>query len=191
MRNLITLLVLTLFAVLSTAQESQKVDQQFNQLIEESNDFKNYKVVRKTSLDELRRSTVTEMQKLEERIEQMSEKRELRRDSIARLENKIEKSSSTISSLNEDLDQIEVMGTELNKSFYNTVVWSIIAALLILLLFFITRYRSTHGTIKEQRATIAETERELEDTRQKAIEKEQKMGRMLQDERNKNRNGGV
>ena len=169
------------------AQDSAEVREQFDELIDKSNDFKEYKVIRRSSILELRNNTVQTIKTLEDRIDGMTQQRELRQDSIVSLKAEIDKNTATISELREDLDEIDVLGLALNKTLYNTIVFSVIGILLLLLIFFISKYKTSHGTIREQRANIEETEKELEDTRQKAIEKEQKLGRMLQDERNKNR----
>ncbi|MGB8374852.1 MAG: hypothetical protein WCE57_05990, partial [Salegentibacter sp.] len=68
------------------------------------------------------------------------------------------------------------------------MMWGIVALLVVALLFFIYRYKSSNATTKEANQRLRETEKEFDAYRAKALEKEQRLGRQLQDERNKANN---
>ena len=65
------------------------------------------------------------------------------------------------------------------------LMWGIVGLLLLALLFFIFRYRQSHTHTVEARNKLHSTEKEFDVYREKALEKEQRLGRLLQDERNK------
>ena len=65
------------------------------------------------------------------------------------------------------------------------VVSGIVAVLALALVFFIFKFKGSNAHTQEARQKLADTEHEYEEYRKKALEKEQKMGRLLQDERNK------
>jgi hypothetical protein len=73
----------------------------------------------------------------------------------------------------------------LEKGTYNLIVWSIIVILIILLSFFIQRYKSNFRVAKESKDAADEIREEFEQHRKKAMEREQKLKRDLQDELNK------
>lgn len=76
-------------------------------------------------------------------------------------------------------------GMRMSKASFQTLFWCIIAILLIGLLFFIFKFKNSNAITREVNNKFSELESEFEEYRRKAIEKEQKMGRQLLDERNK------
>ena len=64
-------------------------------------------------------------------------------------------------------------------------MWGIVATLIIALLFFIFRFNKRNTQTTEAKNNLLQTEKEFEDYRAKALEKEQRLGRLLQDERNR------
>ena len=73
----------------------------------------------------------------------------------------------------------------MTKTGYNTILWSIITGLLAFLLFFIYRFKASNTITKQANALLADTEAEFENYKAKALEREQKVRRELQDELNK------
>jgi len=83
---------------------------------------------------------------------------------------------------------LSLFGLQMSKTGYNALMWSIIAALLALLLVFIFRFKNSNSITKAAKLKLSETEEEFEEHRRNALEREQKVRRQLQDEINKNRN---
>jgi hypothetical protein len=75
----------------------------------------------------------------------------------------------------------------MGKTNYNILMWSIIAALLSLLLFFIYKFKNSNALTREAKLKLDEVETEFEEHRRTALEREQKVRRQLQDELNKNK----
>ena len=78
-----------------------------------------------------------------------------------------------------------LFGIQMSKGGYNALMWTIIAALLVLLMFFIYKFKNSNATTKQAKKTLLETEEEYEEYRRNALEREQKVRRQLQDELNK------
>lgn len=173
------------------AQQNGDIAEEFDQLIENANDWKNYRLIKERDVRDLKKQTVDQIDALEARITELEGTLAERDGQVVGLEENVRDSASKIDALTTEKEEIQVLGMSMDKTSYNLIVWSMIGILLLLFLVVLFRYRSSYAVIKEQKTALSETERELEETRQKAIEKEQKMGRMLQDERNKNRGGGV
>jgi hypothetical protein len=66
-------------------------------------------------------------------------------------------------------------------------MWSIIAALFALLLFFIYKFKNSNTLTRQAKFKLEEVESEFEEHRRIALEREQKVRRQLQDEINKNK----
>jgi signal transduction histidine kinase len=80
---------------------------------------------------------------------------------------------------------LDVAGIEVDKTFYNTLVCGIIAGLIVVLVILGIRYKSSHAVARDAEKQLKTTEDELEELRRKSIEEQQRLGRQLQDERNK------
>jgi len=77
------------------------------------------------------------------------------------------------------------LGSLVSKGTYNIILWTIIGSLLLLLLFFIYKFRNSNILTQEAKTNLSELEIEYEDHRRRALEREQKISRQLQDEINK------
>jgi uncharacterized membrane protein (DUF106 family) len=80
-----------------------------------------------------------------------------------------------------------LLGMQTSKTNYNVIMWTIIAALTALLLFFIYKFKNSNSLTKEAKYKLEEVESEFEEHRRNALEREQKVRRQLQDELNKNK----
>ena len=77
------------------------------------------------------------------------------------------------------------LGMQVAKATYNFILWTVITGLLMMLLFFIYKFRNSNILTQEARTSLSELELEYEDHRRRALEREQKISRQLQDEINK------
>lgn len=91
-----------------------------------------------------------------------------------------------LGNINSEKDNITLFGSPTSKSSYKTIVWSIIIGLLVFLLFFVFKFKSSNSTTKNAQEKLIEVEHELEESKKRARTKEQELMRKLQDEINKN-----
>ena len=105
--------------------------------------------------------------------------------SIASLNKQLDDTKSSLNSVTEEKDSISLLGAMVSKSTYNFVLWTIIAGLMLLLLLFIYRFRNSNYLTQEAKTKLADLEIEYENHRRRALEREQKISRQLQDEINK------
>ena len=94
----------------------------------------------------------------------------------------MEETTNNLSEVTEEKDSMSFLGILVAKSTYNFILWTIITGLLLFLLFFIYKFRNSNILTQEAKATLAEVETEYEDHRRRALEREQKISRQLQDE---------
>jgi len=73
----------------------------------------------------------------------------------------------------------------MNKGAYKGLVWTIIAGLLGTLLFFIYRFRNSNLVTVATRNNLEEVQEEFESYKKRALEREQKVRRELQNVLNK------
>ncbi|WP_055413544.1 hypothetical protein [Nonlabens sp. YIK11] len=187
MKNLIyTGLFITAIGVAQEQTMDQNpIDNQFEKLISESNDFNNYKVVKESDLKNLRANTSTYILELNERIEQLEESVALEKQAQIPLQEQLTAANTNVEQLNAEKDAISILGIAMNKDVYNIMVWSIVGLLAIALVSIILQYRKSNAVTQQAKAELATSEAELEELRRKSIEEKQLLGRQLQDERNK------
>jgi len=104
---------------------------------------------------------------------------------IDELNNQIKGNESSLLSSNLKLDQISFLGIPFTKSTYNAIVWSLIIILALALAFVIIRSAKNINEAKYRTELYEEISKEYQTFKVKANEKEKKLARELQDERNK------
>lgn len=161
------------------------IQDEFSALIQESNNYQGYKVVDYDKLIELRNTTRNYISELKEEIIVHKNTVDQQNDEIEKLKTELASTQEDLDRVSEEKDALMFLGMPFSKGGYKTMMWGIVAALLALLLIIFFRYKSSHAAIKDARQKLQETEKEFDTYRTKALEKEQRLGRMLQDERNK------
>jgi len=94
-------------------------------------------------------------------------------------------SGDTITNLNSQIESISFIGIQFKKETFKTIMLSIIGVLAALLFLFITKFKSSNSVTTQTKLNLKEVEDEYEDHRKRALEREQKVMRRLQDELNK------
>lgn len=186
--------MIAVFVIVSVFQMNAQTDSlktetpiqdEFSALIQESNNYQGYKVVDYDKLIELRNTTRNYISELKEEIIVHKNTVDQQNDQIERLKSDLASTQEDLNRVTEEKDALMFLGMPFSKGGYKTMMWGIVAALLAILLVIFFRYKSSHAATKDARQKLDETEREFDIYRTKALEKEQRLGRMLQDERNK------
>ncbi len=167
---------------------SGTLDNQFEFVIQRSNNYQEYKVVKKTWLYSLKAHTLDSLKAINKNLAETQTIVNNQNEEISKLKSSLSNTQESLDETNMEKDSMSFFGLQMSKTGYNTLLWSIIGALLALLLLFIYRFKNSNTVTKEARKALAETEEEFEDHRRVALEREQKVRRQLQDELNKHKN---
>ena len=115
-------------------------------------------------------------------------------DTISAQSSRIKELNLNIQNLQSELDKeknrndsIDFLGITIEKGVYSIIVWGIIVVLTIFLVVFISRFTSSNSITRGALKDLEDLQNEYEEYRTKAIEREQKVRRQLQDEINKHR----
>jgi len=185
-KNLLFLLCILTSSITYTSI-AQSIETQFTEVIDGSNNYKEYKVISKQKIAVLRRNILDSVSVLEQNIETNRETIAQQTDTISSLSNQL---ASVKTDLNVSLEKekgIEVFGILTKKSTYNMVMWGTIILLVLIILFLYYKFSSSQSITKSTLVRLSEIEEEFEKHRQNALEREQQVRRKLQDEINKNR----
>ncbi len=194
-KKLITLLPLLLFTVIlfgqedpQTQPEDNSIEGQFKDVVDGSNNYQEYKVIKKYEINQLRKNILDTISSLEAKIGTSKTEINQKATKIDSLTSQLKTTKEDLSVAKEKEDGIEILGILTQKATYNTIMWSIIVLLVVGLAFIFYKFKNSHKVTKDSQLKLAEAEMELETNRQKSLEREQKLRRKLQDEVNKNRN---
>lgn len=181
------LLCLSFSAIGQEDKKSTTIDSQFTDLIDKSNTYQSYKVIKVSELGVLQRNIRDSISSLKSTIADSE-------NIITEQDNKIKSSTQEIDALNKELEEtqknvknISFLGIATEKSTYKSIMWVLVGILLFISTFLFFRFKKSHGDTKEAIAKLSETEIELDDLRKRSLEREQKVRRQLQDELNKNK----
>lgn len=161
------------------------IQDEFSALIQESNNYQGYKVVDYDKLIELRNTTRNYISELKEEIIVQKNTVDQQDQEIENLKSELKSTQEDLKKVTDEKDALMFLGMPFSKSGYKGMMWGIVAVLLAILVVLFFKYKSSHSSTKEARQKLQETEREFDAYRTKALEKEQRLGRMLQDERNR------
>ncbi len=178
------------FAYSAKAQEDIQesptpIEDEFTRIIETSNDYQGYKVVDYNDLIKLKKSTANFIEELNNEIVTQKNTISQQQSEIANLKSELETTQKDLVDVTADKDAITFLGMPFSKGTYMALMWGIVAVLILFLLFFVYRFKKGHVQTSEAKNNLIATEKEFEDYKAKALVKEQRLGRLLQDERNK------
>jgi hypothetical protein len=105
-------------------------------------------------------------------------------DTINTLRATVKGTELEVKDTNSKIDEINILGLSLSKGTYNVIVWSIILILGISLFIVIARSAKNINEAKHRTQLYDEIAAEYQNYKSKASEKERKLARELQDERN-------
>ncbi len=166
------------------------LDNQFEYVIQKSNRYRDergrvYKVVRREWLYELKAHTLDSIKAVQNQLIQTQSTVDSQQSEINELKSNLATTQDNLKTTNLEKDSMSLFGWQMSKGGYNTLLWSIIAGLFVLLLFFVFKFRNSNAVTRAAKQSLEETELEFEEHRRIALEREQKVRRQLQDELNK------
>lgn len=189
--------VLTLFALLlssvsftqeTTFEDTNSIENQFEELYKKSSTYQVYKVISKDKYQRLKLNILDSLKDLKEII---AHKESL----LLKEKSNIEETKKLLTQTEIDLNislkkesSIDILGIKLSKVVYNLLLWGIIVLLLLGLSYFIFKFFRSNVLTKEAKNNLVDVEQEFEQHRKKTLVREQKLRRKLQDEINKQRN---
>ena len=104
---------------------------------------------------------------------------------ISELNSKLILVSKNYEAVSIEKDQLNFLGIATSKTIYNTLIWSLIGVLILIIIILIYKFIECNRVTKHAKNQLLDLEKEYEDHRRIALEREQKVRRQLQDEINK------
>lgn len=182
---------LLLFLLMSLTAFSQdqaaEINQDFDNLIKKSNDYQSYKVVKKRKLQNLKQKVSDKITGLQDELQEKDAKVKEQKRGIEKVETELKGTKKDLKEIKTSRDQISFIGIQLSKSSYQAIMWGAIGVLGLFILILIVTKKKNSADTREAKMRLKQEQRDFEDFRKKSLEKQQKLGRKLQDEINRNK----
>ena len=187
------LLAITLLFIISNIQsqttkqfiDTGSVNEQFENLIQNSNKYQDYKVVKLNWLLKLKSNINDSILASKEDILKATNTINKQKKIIDSINTSFSTTKNEIATLKNQITTISFFGIDFEKGLFKTIMLSIIGGLILFLLFFVSKFKQSISITKQTKSNLKEVEDEFEEHRKKALEREQKVMRRLQDELNK------
>ncbi len=197
LRILFALTLLTpLISITAQGQDSQTGDDptlvgQFQRLEKKSGNYRangiRYEVIRLTDLNRIKSNIFDSINNANQSIKSLSATIANNKSEIEDLNVRLQETTNNLKSVTSEKDSMSFFGAMVSKGTYKLILWSIILGLLLLLLLFIYKFRNSNVLTNQAKTALEDVEKEFEEHRRRALEREQKISRQLQDELNKNK----
>ncbi len=165
--------------------ESGTLSSQFNYMINNSNRYMDFKVIKMAWLEKYSSNVSDSLNLLRNEILGAQNRLLVQVNEIEVLNTQLKNLSDDLTSIENEKNSIELLGLQIDKNKYINTLWTLLAVLIILLIVFIFRFRRSNLLTLESKNLLAEIREEFDGYRKRALEKEQKLGRELQNELNK------
>lgn len=169
-------------------QNSNSIENQFDEIYRISTTYQTYKVIGKDRYQQLKENVLDSLKNAKNLIIEKENLLKIERNNIENTKNILSKTMLDLETSNKKENSIYLFGTQLDKTNYNLLLWGIITVSFLALFYFIFKFSQSHVLTKKAQNNLLYVEQEFDQHRKRSIEREQKLRRQLQDEVNKSRN---
>ena len=191
MKSLYLFIFYLLMSVSTFSQKAENdtlsLSKQFEQVYRRSSSYKDFKVIRKTTFQQLKNNALDSVKSIDEKFKFESQKsikleQEINNISKIRLEQDLELSKAIL-----EKDTISFGGLKLKKNTFKIIIWSIFLTLIILTCFFAYKLKDGIKITSQAKNELTKVKEEFNSYKKKSLVRDQKLRRQLQDEINKQR----
>jgi len=191
MKNILLLIILTGSIAYSqptqksTEDKSLSLEQRFIEMKARAQTFKDYKVIKEDELNRVWKITTDTLMKRNQDLTDTKSQMAFFQEELETARNTMQEQQASINDVVYDSTHISVLGIPFSKGFFLLFVVAIVGSLLFVLSIFYGRMKMLNALVKEKALISDSIAHELEDFKKKAMEKQTKLSRELQNERNK------
>jgi len=161
--------------------KSGSIANQFEYIYQNSNNFQEYKVVKKTSLDQLKSNMLDSITTMRREVASITSILTGKNDSISNLNAFLEITESDKQEAVDAKDNFNFLGIDIEKSVYSTMMWIIVSGLAAALGFFSFQYSRSFVKIRKAQQDLVDVQGEFENLRKNTLDRERKLKRALID----------
>ena len=179
---LLSLLTMNLKGQQKTSLNESNIEGQFQYLISRSEDFEDYKMVKRWILYSFKSHVIDTLDQLKGEIEAYDSIQKLKTAEISKLGTTIEDLEAKLKEVEKEKDSLSLIGMSVQKSgFYSIVIFSLLALVALIVILFVMYKRSNILTVKAK-SELKELQDEFIAHRKSALKRHEKVVRELYDE---------
>lgn len=161
--------------------KSGTIESQFEYIYNTSNNFQEYKVVKKSNLDLLKSNILDSIKTMRGEVASQKTLMQGKNDSIAGLNKLLEVSESEKQVAIDAKDNFTFFGIGIHKGVYSSLMWILVGVLAVALTFFSFQYTRSFKKIRKAERDLVEVQEEFDNHRKNTLERERKLKRELID----------
>ena len=173
------------FAQQSTAPlslDNSPIEDQFQYVYQRSTDFEDFKLIKRWQYSRLKLHVLDSLAAQKELLLQARGQIQLKDTKIDSLANQVEATNNKLQTAINEKNSLTLLGIKMEKTGYNSIVWSVIFGLAFSLIVFILLYRRSYRVIIQTESDLKETRTEFEAFRKRALEREEGIVRKYHNE---------
>lgn len=186
-KNTFPILILLFISLLGFSQTENTLENQFDDVFNRSNNYQEFKVVKRADLNYLKNSALDSIAVYKSALVQMQSELESQQIELGLIQSNLKETNEKLSKTEQRENEISFLGIQTSKGAYNGIVWTIIIGLAIILFLFFYKFKNSNVVTRDTKRKLSELEKEFELHRQRTLEREQQLNRKLLDEINKNK----
>lgn len=189
--SLLTILLIFAGSHANAQQEKEALEgnyplnERFQLLKSKSQNYREYKVIRENVLDSFWKIVGDSVASKEAAMVSRDKQIQELKVTLAQTQASLKEKEASMAEVVHDSTHISVLGIAFSKSFFITMVVIIVAVLILLLALISGRLKMVHSSLKERADAYTSLNTEFEEYKRKAMEKQTKLSRELQNERNR------
>ena len=157
------------------------IENQFDYIYSTSNNFQEYKVVKRTNLDKLKGNVLDSLVAKRKEAEALKVDIRAQKDSISTLNADLQTSLEEKQEALDAKDNFTFFGIGIHKAVYSSIMWLLVGVLALALGFFSFQYSRSFRKIKKAEKDFLDVQEEFDQHRKNTLERERKMKRELID----------
>jgi hypothetical protein len=174
--------VLSQTAAEKPSLEKSNIDGKFNYVYQQSNDFEDYKMVKKWWLTRLKTHVLDTIKLVENQLVESQKLVNTKSTVIDSLNKLLMTNNSTLALTIKEKNSLRFIGIPMDKAAYNSIVWIIIIGLTFTLVIFILLFKRSNLVTRQTKDDLVEIKNEFESFRKRALEREEGIVRKYHNE---------
>lgn len=166
-------------------EQSLKLNERYLLMKGKSQTYGEYKVIKETTLDAFWKTTMDTVKKGKSLLSEVRDANALLQAQLQSAQLEVKQKDQSIEELTHAGTHINVLGLDLHKGVFVSFALLTILGLLVLIGLISGRLKMIYYAMKDKMETVNMLSQEFENYKRKALEKQMKLSRELQDERNK------
>ena len=155
--------------------DTATLQQQLDYMKERMNIYNGYRAVRDDIFLKMNKNSLDSLMAAKREINQLKSTLETTRSEMVSLEQTLQQTSEDRDLAIKNKNSMSFIGIQMNKAFYNSIMWIIVLALVVLLIILFLMFKRSFVVTRQTRKDLEETREEFESYRQQSRERYEKL----------------